>query len=137
MATVANSLGADVSPQALEQRFTPQAVTLFKQVLEQATFQAICADHPRMPELLERFAGIYLQDGSMVQLPACLSHAYPSRHGKPQEGEDGSMRIQARIEFGTGAIDGPWLQASCLNEGSGAAHSLSLPPTVSLLPRRM
>ncbi|BCL83789.1 hypothetical protein ccbrp13_62540 [Ktedonobacteria bacterium brp13] len=127
LAAIANSLGAAVTPQALEQRFTPQAVTLFKLVFEQATLQAIDADHPCMPELLERFAGIYLQDGSIIQLPPCFSGSYPRRGGAPHEGEEGSMRIQARIEFGTGAIEGPWLQASGQNEGSGAADSLNLP----------
>jgi hypothetical protein len=99
---------------------------LFKEAFEQATLQAIDAEHPCMPELLERFAGIYLQDGSVIQLPPCFSGSYPRRGGEPQESEEGSMRIQARIEFGTGAIEGPWLQASGQNEGSGAADSLNL-----------
>lgn len=85
---VAATLGVSVSKQAVEQRFSQASVDLLKAVLQEAGKQLICSDG-QVPELLSRFAGVYLQDGSIVSLPEELAQRYPGcggahRGGRPQ-----------------------------------------------------
>jgi len=62
---VAASLGVPVSRQAVQQRFGPTSVVFMRQLLEAAVAQVIQSDG-RVPDLLSRFAGVYLQDGTEI-----------------------------------------------------------------------
>ena len=77
--------------QALEQRFGPGSVKLFKEVLNEAIKQVICYGGA-VPELFARFNGVYNQDGSIVTLPASMAQEYPGCGGKSPEASVSSMR---------------------------------------------
>jgi hypothetical protein len=127
LTAVTNSLGTAVSPQALEQRFTPAAVRLLKAVFQEASLQAMTAEcEQEVPELLGRFAGVYLQDGSVISLPEALAGTYPSTRTSRKPTGNSSLRIQVRWEFSQGGIDGIWLQAGRDAEGKGVAQKLDL-----------
>src|SRR2546421_9339282 len=77
----AASLGVHVSNQALEQRFGPASSRLMRALLEEAV-QHIISSEARVPELLGRFNGVYLQDGTVLSLPAPLADQWPGSGGK-------------------------------------------------------
>jgi hypothetical protein len=68
---VAASLGVPVSSQAVEQRFGAESATLLREVLQEAVGEALCSE-ASAPELLSRFNGVYVQDGTIISLPAEL-----------------------------------------------------------------
>jgi hypothetical protein len=59
---VAASLDVSVSPQAVEQRFGEESATLLREVLHSAVAEVLCGE-TRVPELLSRFNGVYVQEG--------------------------------------------------------------------------
>src|SRR5260370_24999520 len=91
------TLGVDVTRQALEQRFGPTSVELFKEVLNEAMKQVISHEGV-VPELFARFNGVYYQDGSIVALPASMKEQYPGCGGKSLEA--GGTRIRVRLRCG-------------------------------------
>jgi len=116
----AASLGVHISNQAIEQRFGPDSVRLMQTLLEEAIGQVISSE-ASAPELLARFNGVYLQDGTVISLPASLAEAWP---GGTQAA---ALRIQGRVELGTGSLSGLWLQAGQQAERSGSALSTPVP----------
>ncbi len=65
----AASLGVHVSNQAIEQRFGPASVRLLRALLEETVGQVISSE-ASAPEVLARFNGVYLQDGTVISLPS-------------------------------------------------------------------
>ncbi len=57
--------GVAISKQGLEQRFSEKSAGLCQKVLEAAVQQVIAAQPSALP-LVERFAGIYIRDSSVI-----------------------------------------------------------------------
>src|SRR5438045_3446708 len=62
------TLGCNLTPQALDQRFNEQAATFLGQLLA-ATVRVVVSANPVAIPLLQRFKGVYLTDGSLITLP--------------------------------------------------------------------
>src|SRR5258708_34818339 len=112
---VASSLGVQVSNQAIEQH-----------LLEEAVGQVISSE-ASAPEVLGRFNGVYLQDGTVISLPAALAQSWPGCGGSTPEAGRSSLRAQVRLELAQGQMQGPWLQPGRAAERSGEAHETPLP----------
>src|SRR6266571_7440694 len=72
----AASLGVQVSNQAIEQRFSEASARLLRALLEEAVGQMISSE-AKAPEVLARFNGVYVQDDTVISLPASLAHEWP------------------------------------------------------------
>jgi hypothetical protein len=120
------TLGANVSSQAVEQRFGEASVKLFKEVLQEAIKQVICHEGG-VPELFSRFNGVYNQDGSIVSLPASMAEQYPGCGGYTAEAGISSMRLEIRWDLSCGSMSGPWITAGREAENQGAAREEHLP----------
>jgi len=116
----AASLGVHVSNQAIEQRFGQASVRLLRALLEEAVGQVISSE-ASAPEVLGRFNGVYLQDGTVISLPASLAQQWPGGN------QEAALRVQGRLELGAGSLSGLWLQAGREAERSGPASSTPLP----------
>jgi hypothetical protein len=116
-------LGVHVSNQAIEQRFGPASSRLMRALLEEAV-QEVITSEARVPEVLGRFNGVYLQDGTVLSLPESLADQWPGSGGT---GEQAALRVQARVELGSGSLSGLWLQEARAAERSGPAISTPLP----------
>ena len=116
----AASLGVHVSNQAIEQRFGQASVQLVHALLQETIGQAISSE-ASAPELLARFNGVYLQDGTVISFPSSLAKPWP---GGSQEA---ALRVQGRLELGSGSLSGLWLQAGREPERSGPAITTPLP----------
>jgi hypothetical protein len=119
----AGSLGVHVSTQAVEQRFSPASARLLLALLEEAVGQLISSE-AAVPALLGRFKGVYLQDGTVLSLPASLAGPWP---GSGNGGQEAALRVQVRLELGRGQLQGLWLQPAREAERSGPAISTPLP----------
>jgi len=119
---VAASLGVAVSTQAVEQRFGVESAALLRELLQEAVKEALTSE-ARAPELLNRFNGVYVQDGTIISLPPELRGC----GGNTPEAGQSSMRVQVRLDLAQGGMQGPWLQEGRAAERSGEAHEAPLP----------
>src|SRR5579864_7941252 len=123
---VAASLDVSVSTQAVEQRFGAESAALLREVLQEAVGEVLCSE-ARAPELLSRFNGVYVQDGSIISLPAELRDQWRGCGGSTPQAGQSSMRMQVRLDLAQGGMQGPWLQEGRAAERSGEAHEAPLP----------
>jgi hypothetical protein len=110
-------LGVHVSNQAIEQRFSETSARLVRALLEEAVGEVISSEG-HVPELLGRFNGVSLQDGTVLSLPASLAEQWQGS-GKP--GQEAAMRVQGQVELASGSLTGLWLQEARAAERSGPA----------------
>ena len=123
---VAASLGVRVSPQAIEQRFGAESAALLREVLQAAVGEVLSSEGPA-PELLSRFQGVYVQDGTVISLPEELRDEWRGCGGSTPEAGQSSLRVQVRLDLAQGGMQGPWLQEGRAVERSGEAHEAPLP----------
>src|SRR3989442_5518938 len=123
---VAASLGVRVSPQAVEQRFGAESAALLREVLQAAVGEVLSSEGSA-PELLSRFKGVYVQDGTVISLQAELGEEWRGCGGSTPEAGQSSMRVQVRLDLAQGGMQGPWLQEGRAADRSGEAHEAPLP----------
>jgi len=123
---VAASLDVSVSAQAIEQRFGAESAALLRALLQEAVAEVLCSE-ARAPELLSRFNGVYVQDGTIISLPPELQDEWRGWGGSTPEAGQSSLRVQVRLEVAQGGMQGPWLQEGRAAERSGEAHEAPLP----------
>src|SRR5271157_1406064 len=123
---VAASLGVPVSSQAVEQRFGAESAALLRELLQEAVGEVLSSE-ASAPELLSRFNGVYVQDGTIISLPPELRDEWRGCGGSTPEAGLSSMRVQVRIDLAQGGMQGPWLQEGRAAERSGEAHEAPLP----------
>src|SRR6266516_1994704 len=123
---VAASLGVPVSTQAVEQRFGEESAVLLRALLQEAVGEVLSSE-ASAPELLSRFNGVYVQDGTIISLPAELRDEWRGCGGSTPEVGQSSMQVQVRLDLAQGGMQGPWLQEGRAAERSGEAHEAPLP----------
>jgi hypothetical protein len=92
-------------------------------LFEEAVAAVISSDGT-LPQVLSRFNGVYLQDGTIISWPQPLAQQWPAGAGT---GKGAALRVQARLEVGHGQLAGVWLQAGQAAERSGPAIQTPLP----------
>ena len=86
LAQTAASLHLEISNQGLDQRFTPAAAALLKEVLNAAATEMIAAQPVAIP-LLQRFSAVTIQDSSTIALPEELAAVWRGCGGSgPNDG---------------------------------------------------
>src|SRR6266705_2591953 len=123
---VAASLGVAVSTQAVEQRFGTESAALLQELLQEAVGEVVYSE-ASAPELLRRFNGVYVQDGTIISLPPELGDEWRGCGGSTPEAGQSSMQVQVRLDLAQGGMQGPWLQEGRAAERSGEAHEAPLP----------
>lgn len=119
-------LGVNITPQGLDERFTPQAAECLKQVLENGVAQFIAAEPTTIP-LLQHFNGVYLQDSTTISLPDELAEVWTgggSNHSHPNKA---AIKVQVRWEMSRGAITHLGLQAGRNHDKSSLLQKEVLP----------
>ena len=99
----AATLGVEISPQALDQRFTMAAATCVQQVLDAALTRVITADPVAIP-LLARFTAVSVQDSSTIVLPDALAAVWQGCGGRTPEGTSAALKLQVRLDMRTGRL---------------------------------
>jgi len=125
LAQTAATLGVEISPQGLDQRFTRAASACLEQVLSAAVDEMIDAEPVVIP-VLRRFNGVYILDGSTVQLPAALADEWAGC-GNRVPGNEAAVKMQVRLDLSTGGLWGPLLQDGRAHDRSSPLQTASLP----------
>src|SRR5260370_2478940 len=120
------SLGVSVSSQAVEQRFGAESAGLLHELLQEAVGEVLSSE-ASAPELLSRFTGVYVQDGTIISLPPELRDEWRGCGGSTPEAGQSSMRVQVRLDLAQGGMQGPWLQAGRAAEHTGEVPAAALP----------
>jgi len=121
---VIGSLGVQVSRQAVEQRFDQHSVTLMRQLFEEATGQVIQSEST-VPDLLARFTAVVLQDGTRIGFPEKMAEQWPGSGGG--DAREGCLRVQVRLNDGSGHWQGVGIHHGRQAEPTGAAVEPPLP----------
>ena len=95
---VAASLDVSVSTQAVEQRFGTESAALLRELLQEAVGEVLSSE-ASAPELLSRFNGVYVQDGTIISLPPELRDEWRGCGGSTPEAGQSSMRVQVRLDL--------------------------------------
>lgn len=93
--------GVTISVQGLDQRFTPEAAAMLKEVLEAAT-EAVVDTSPGATELLERFTAVYLADSTVISLPDALRAVWAGCGGS--HGPSAGLKVQVCWDYKGGGL---------------------------------
>jgi hypothetical protein len=118
LAQTAASLGVEISPQGLDERFKEEAADYLQEVLAVGVRQVITAQAVAMP-ILERFSRVYIQDSTVLQLPEELVSTWLGCGGTGAKGK-AAIKAEVRWELKKGQLIGPYLEDGRVNEN----HSL-------------
>jgi len=110
LAQTAATLGVSITPQGLDKRFTPDAANFLHKVLESAVTTVVESEPVAIP-ILQRFNGVFIQDGSTVTLPDTLATIWSGCGGSCSKNTSSSVKTQIRIDLNTGRLAGPYLQS--------------------------
>lgn len=104
----AHLAGVQVSAQGIAARFTPVAAEFMAALLERAVTRAVATRMGPAIPVLAQFTGVYIRDSSVIGLPASLAELWPGVGGTA--GQTAAMKLQVRLNYSTGELDGPALQ---------------------------
>jgi hypothetical protein len=122
----AAALGVQITPEGLTQRFTESAATLLQRVLAAAVQRVLAADPLAIP-FLDRFAGVYLEDSTVISLPDALRSLWPGCGNATDQGT-AALKINLRLDLCTGQLADLSLHAGRVHDGRAAQPLTSLPP---------
>ena len=126
LAQTATALGVPITAQGLDNRFTPEAADLLKQTLENAVHHAIVADLVMIP-LLQRFNGVYVQDGTTIPLPDALAGLWQGCGGSTAEGTSAALKAQVQFNLNDGQLTHLDLQAGRTQDKTAPMQTAALP----------
>ena len=119
--------GADISAQGLEQRFTRQAAEFVKGVVEEALQRVVQLPGKLPIELLKRFAGVYLLDCTMLNLPEELVQEWPGT-GEDGEANHAQLKLEVVFELSMGQLSGVSMMAGRTHDSRGPLANAPLGP---------
>ena len=133
-ADTAAELGAPVSPQAFDRRFTQPACDFLRDLFLESLDRSFASLRPALLPLLRRFRGVFLRDATLVSLPPCLAAAFPGRGGRHQaHGEAAAMKLVLEAEVTAGSLTGASIRAGLDNDRVAEVSGKPLPEGSLLL----
>jgi hypothetical protein len=127
LAQTAAALDVDISPQAIDQRLTEPAAHCLEDVLAAATVRMIAADPVAVP-LLQRFAGVLIQDTTTIGLPETVAMVWRgSGNGATPAERSAALKLAVRLNVTTGALEGPTLEHGCTSDRHTALEDHAVP----------
>lgn len=121
----AANVGVQISPQGLNERFTPQAATCLRQVLEASLGVTLNTGERAALPILARFAGVYVTDSSVVGLPESLAEVWSGCGGT--HGVTAALKLQVRWELLGGQLIDIVLRPGREHDRRGAAYLTPVP----------
>jgi len=102
LAQMAAQCGAPVTPQAIDQRHTPEMSRFLEELFRGASQQVIGSDKALAP-ILERFTNVTLVDSSTITLPDDMEERFEGCGGSYGAGA-AAMKLQVELDLRSGAI---------------------------------
>ena len=127
LARFAGTLGVTISKQGIEDHWTYSTAEWLYEVLLRAVQCLISAKAVTLP-LLQRFAGVYIEDGSTIRLPDGLERYWRGcRGGNGQaKGTKAGVKLTVRLDLSKGTLYGPLLQEGRSHESTSLLQQLPL-----------
>jgi hypothetical protein len=122
LAQAAAQAGAAVTPQAIDQRHTPQLVTFLKGLFTQAV-QCVVSSKAVLAPILERFASVTLMDSTLVKLPDECQQEFPSCGGSHSKAK-AAMKLQVEFDLRSGALRHLEVQSGRHADGSTSGQQV-------------
>lgn len=116
--------GVQVTPQGLDERFGPKTADFLRALLEETVSHVVRAD-PVVHPLLGRFAGVYVQDSTIIPLPNSLEGVWLGCGGT--NGPTAALKLHVRLDMNTGALEGPFLAPGREHDRHSPAQKAPLP----------
>jgi hypothetical protein len=107
LAQTAGACGVAVTPQAVEQRFTPALAEFLRQLLSALVAEVVAAPKVAIP-LLQRFTAVFVQDSSAIALPDEYAEQWPGCGGNASKA---GLKVQTRLDLLTGELAAVQLEA--------------------------
>jgi hypothetical protein len=105
LAQSAARVGVDVTPQAIDQRFTLATANLLQHVLSASMQHLISSDGVAIP-ILQRFTGVRIHDSTTIVLPDALAHLWAGCGGSTTEHTSSALKCGVQLDLLTGALSG-------------------------------
>jgi len=127
LARFAGSLGVTISKQGIEDHWTYSTAEWLYAVLLRAVQCLISAKAVALP-LLQRFAGVYIEDGSTIRLPDGLERYWRGcRGGNGQaKGTKAGVKLTVRLDLSEGTLYGPLLQDGRSHESTSLLQQVPM-----------
>lgn len=122
LAQMAGACGVEVTPQAVEQRYTPRLVA-FLEALFRRAIQCVLSSDEALAPLLERFGHVLVLDSTTISLPTELSQRFPGCGGSYGSGR-AAVKLQVEWDLCRGAF-----QAIAIEPGRDCDYKTSLQQT--------
>ena len=98
--------GADVTPRALDRRFTPEAAEFLRRLLAEAVGRPVAARPAAVP-VLRRFAAVVALDATAVGLPAAPAGDWPGEGAPPRGPRAAGIKLAVGLDLNSGRLHGP------------------------------
>ncbi len=102
IACVAAASGVDVSPQAVEQRYSPSLAAFFKALFEKMAQQIVASEEALAP-ILSRFTEVILIDSSVIVLPDSQQSEFRGCGGSYQANQS-AIKLQTEFDLLNGSL---------------------------------
>lgn len=119
LSQTAARVGVEVSPQAIDQRFTFATANLLRSVLSSALQHSVSSHGVAIP-ILQRFTGVRIHDGTTITLPDQLREHWAGCGGHTQLGTSAALKCGVQFDLLTGDL-------CALDLVSGRTHDSALP----------
>jgi hypothetical protein len=116
LAQMAAQVGVAVTPQAVEQRYTPPLEEFLKSLFAKALQQVVGSDQALAP-VLQRFASVTLLDSSTIVLPDDRREPYPGCGGSYGGGQ-AALKLQVEWDLKSGALAHVQIEAGKSPDGA-------------------
>jgi len=117
--------GVDISPQAIEKRFTP-ALENFLEKLFCAMTKKIVASSETFAPILERFTRVILIDSSTVTLPESEQGRFKGTGGKNGSGKS-ALKLQTELDLRSGGL-GVQIEQGKAPDGASSRQHIAFEP---------
>jgi hypothetical protein len=125
LATMAARLDVPVSPQALDQRFTPTFVTFLDRLLDALRPEVVAAPPVAIP-LLRQFSAVYLLDTTQLALPDEAAAVWPGCGGSHGSGQ-AALKLSTLLDLVSGRLLGPLRHAGRVHDQRAAQDHPGVP----------
>ena len=106
LAQVAAMVAEPVTPQAVDERFTPEAADYLEALLAAVVAKAVQSSEATAVEVLRRFPSVSVQDSTVIALPAIFEDRFRGCGGATREAGRAAVKFQVRFDLVHGGIEG-------------------------------
>lgn len=103
---MAATVAEPVTPQAVDERFTPQSADYLQALLLATVEKVVRSAEPATSKILQCFTSVCVQDSTVISLPAVFKERFRGCRGSTAEAGQSAVKFQVRFDLLRGGIEG-------------------------------